>query len=446
MSRDGGQKAAPRGRWGLDVLGLLVLAGWLAGVGLGEAALVDPDEPRSALVARLMVERGDWLAPHLPAVFHHDYPGDPLEGDLLAYWDKPPLFFWLEALAMTALGPTALAARLPAALAQVATVLLVYACGRFLGGRRAGLLAGVVAATAPQLFVMGHVARMETLLVALMTAMLLAVLRLVHDRPRSWGWVLVLYVSAGLAVLTKGPVAVVLPAVAVGATCLVSGRWGDLGRLRPLAGAAIVLLIAAPWYVYMHLRYPPGQGVGGAGFAYAYFVGQHLLRATTEGFGHYEHVPGYLVGILMLGFLPWSVFLPGACAQVGRAGWRERRDRPAVVLVLAWAVAVVGAFSLSTTQLEHYVMPAVPAVAVLTGAYLADRTRPEDRNLLFRIGLWVTLVSGVGAIVAMVAALVSEGLWRTAHVAPVVVTAAISVAGLVQLVRGRRLAAVGLAA
>jgi len=168
-------------------------------VHLAHAALVDPDEPRSAIVSRPMVERGDWLVARLPAAFHRDYPRNPVEGDTLVYWDKPPLFFWLGAVAMKVLGPVPLAARLPSALAHVGTVLLVYAAGRMLWGRRAGLLAGAVMAAAPAALVMSHLARMETLLAALTAAMLLAVLKLWSGQGRAWAWTVALYVAAGLA-------------------------------------------------------------------------------------------------------------------------------------------------------------------------------------------------------------------------------------------------------
>jgi len=444
MRPPAGEEGTRGGRWIWHILGLLALAGWLAGVRVADHALVDPDEPRSAIVARLMVERGDWLVPHLPVAFQHDYPQDPVEGDLFAYWDKPPLFFWLAALAMRVLGPTALAVRLPSAAGHVATVLLVYACGRFLWDRRAGLAAGIVAAATPLLMVMAHVARMETLLTALMTAMLLAVLRLLHDRPGSWRWVAVLYVSAGLAVLTKGPAAVVLPAAAVGVTFLLRGRWGDLRRLRPLAGLGIVLLISAPWFIYMHVRYPAGGEGGGLGFSRVFFVSQHLLRATTDDSGHYGHLPGYLLGILLLGFLPWTILLPGACLRLCREGWRERRQRPAVVLLLAWAAVVVAAFSLSTTQLPHYVMPAAPALAILVGAYLADRTAPGQRDRLFGVGLWVMVVSGAVTIVGLVASLKVMGLWHSRYLAVIALMVGILAAGVVSLRRGRRQVCMGL--
>jgi 4-amino-4-deoxy-L-arabinose transferase-like glycosyltransferase len=431
--------ARRRGRW--DALALALLAAWLACVHAAGAGLVDPDEARSALAARLMAERGDWLALHLPAVFHHDYPAYPQEGDLVAYWDKPPLFFWLVALAIRALGPTALAVRLPSALSHVAAVLLVWAAARRLWGRREGLLAGAVMAVAPLPLVMAHVARMEALLAALMTAMLVAALRLLGDRPRSWAWTAVLWGAAGLGVLAKGPVAVVLPAAAVVAALLVSGRLRDLGRLRPLAGLAILLAVAAPWFIYAHFRYPPGTE--GGGFTQVFFVAQHLGRATTGEFGH-RQPPGTLVGVFLAGLLPWTIFLPGLIRDLAVAGWRERRERPAVVLLLAWSLVVLGAFSLSTTQLPHYVVPAVPPVAILLGKYLADRTRPLDRNRLFGVGLWVTALAGVAAVVGLVLGLKHMGLWHSRYWGVAVVVAGFVGAGIAALVKRQRSAPVWL--
>jgi len=429
------------------ILALLALAGWLAMVHLAGAGLIEPDEPRTALVARLMVERGDWLVPHLPAVFHHDYPHDPVEGDLVAYWDKPPLYFWLAAATMKALGPTALAARLPAALAFVATVLLVYAAGRSLGGGRAGLWAGLVMATSPLVLVMGHVARMDGLLVALMTAMLLAILRLMEGTARPWAWTVVLYVAAGLGLLAKGPEAVVLPAVAVVVTAAVTGRWRDLARLRPLAGAAIGLAVAAPWYIYMHMRYPASADGSSAGFLYEFLVRQHFGRAAGGEFGH-TLPPGTFVGILAAGFLPWTIFLPGACARVARGGWREFRASPAAMLLVAWPIVVLGAFSLSRTQLPHYIMPAFPPLVILTGPYLDERLRVAAGDLRggrwFRSGLMITTGLGVLFVVGAAVVLPRLGLWRAGHAWWVAGIAVLVVAGAAAVWRRRHAAALGL--
>jgi 4-amino-4-deoxy-L-arabinose transferase-like glycosyltransferase len=433
---------APKQYWRRDAALVVLVAGVLAAVGLWRVELIDPDEGRSALVARAMAERGDWLAPHLPAEFHHVYPSYPMEGDQFAYWDKPPLYFWLAAAAMKALGPTALAARLPSGLAFIGTALLAWAAGRALGGRSAGLWAGVVAATAPLAVVLGHVARMDALFVMLLTAALVAAIRLLQNTtttpspyplpsrargeetatettaktasPSSAGgfisrssnnsllWTVILYVSVGLGVLTKGPVAVALPAAAIGLTLVLCGRWREVWRLRPVLGAIIVLAIAAPWFIYMNGRYPATAGT--AGFTHVFFVEQNLHRATTGEYGHAASFPGVLVAVLLAGLVPWTIFLPGALGKLAGRGWRERRERPGVLLVMIWAAIVVVGFSLSSTQLPHYVAPALPAVAILLGVYLAERTRGEDLDRLFVKGLWIA----VGLVMA--AAFVAPGL------------------------------------
>lgn len=395
------------GRLWTDAAFLLVLSGWLAALNLG-GPLVDPDEPRSATVSRLMLE-GDWLAPRLPKVFRRDYPQDPVEGDFLAYWDKPPLYFWLAALGMKILGPSDLAPRLPSALAFMASTLLVYAAAFRLWGRRAGLIAGSMAAVSLLALALAHVARMEALLTALMTAMLLAAMQLLDDRPGSWLWTLVFFGSAGLGILTKGPIALVLPAMAILATVALLRRWKDLRSFRPLWGILIVLLTAGPWFLYMHLRYPSGPET--EGFTRAFFIGQHLGRATTQKLGH-SHFPGYLVTCLLGGCLPWTFFLPGAFSWAwGR--YRKGLDpRSSLLLPVLWAVAVAGLFSLSSTQMVHYVLPAIPALAILAGGFLEAQTRgPGDRRM-FRISAWTTLALLACVALAFPAVLAHKGSWE----------------------------------
>jgi 4-amino-4-deoxy-L-arabinose transferase-like glycosyltransferase len=460
---------APRAPWGWHVLGLLVLAGWVACQGLTQPALVDPDEPRTAIVARLMAEQGDWLSPHLPAAFQHDYPHDPVEGDLLAYWDKPPLYFWLSGACMTAWCPSALAARLPAALAFVATVLLVYAAGRFLWGGGAGFLAGVVMAVSPLPLAMAHVARMDSLLAALMAALLLAILKLLYAPSRGaseghasswpqpdendgtqrraslheWFWVGVLYVSAGLGLLAKGPAAVALPAAAVLGTRVLTGRWRDLLRLRPLTGAVIALAVAAPWYLYMHFRYPAAADGSHAGYLYEFLVRQNLGRATGGEYEHSRFVPGILVAIFLGGLLPWAAFLPAACRELAPEGWRERRRRPALVLLGVWVAVVIGVFSLSRTQLAHYVLPAFPPAALVLGLYFSRCLAPDSRRRAFRAGLVGTTVVGGLLMAAGIILMVRYGLWQAAFWPYAVVMGALLVLGIAALMRRRHWNAFG---
>jgi 4-amino-4-deoxy-L-arabinose transferase-like glycosyltransferase len=360
---------------------------------------------------------------------------------------------------MKLLGPGALAVRLPSALGHVGTVLVVWAIARHLWDRRAALAAGAVAAVAPLALAMGTIARMEALLALLMTLMLLAALKLLDDRPRSWRWTLVLYGAAGLGLLTKGPVAVVLPALAILAALVLCGRLREIGRLRPVAGLVIVLAVAAPWYLYMNYRYP-WVSCREPGFWHEFFISQNFGRATAGGFGHNRQFPGFLLAVFLAGMGPWAIFLPGLAADLFRAARRavpdrqalaallrgERREQAGLVLLILWAAAIVGAFSLSKTQLPHYVAPAVPPMAVLLGWYLADRTRPEARDRLFTIGLWIATLAGAGAVAAILAGVDRHALGHVHRLALLVVLAGIVVAGVATLVQGRRAAAVTLLA
>jgi 4-amino-4-deoxy-L-arabinose transferase-like glycosyltransferase len=396
--------AKPADRLAWEVLGLIVLAGWLVGVHLGDGNLVDPDEPRSALVMRQMLERGDWLAPHLPAVFAHDYPHDPIEGGLLAYWDKPPLGFW---------------------------------------GGRAGFLAGAVLATAPLPLALAHIARIDSLLVACIAVMFLAIVRLAYGAGRPWAWTLVLGMAGGLGLLTKGLEAVAIPIAACGLVLVLSRRLGQLRWTHVAVASAIALAVAAPWYAYMHLRYPEMADGSSEGFLYEFLWRQHFGRAMTGEYGHRGGPPGTLLGVTIAGLLPWAVFLPAAIAGLARQGWRQRRERPAVLLLLAWTAVVVGVFSLTKTQLSHYVAPAFPALALLVGAYLADRMAALTTDRWFRRGLAVTTVLGGILVAGVTVYLIWKEMWSPRYLwAGILMTGAV-IAGLVSVVRNRREAAVG---
>jgi 4-amino-4-deoxy-L-arabinose transferase-like glycosyltransferase len=434
----------PRSRLAWEVLGLIVLAGWLTGIHMGHKALLDPDEPRVAIVMRLMAERGDWLAPHLPAVFAHDYPHDPIEGGLLAYWDKPPLGFWLGAAAMKVLGPTALAARLPTGLSHIAAVLAVYSLGRLLWNGRAGFLAGAALATAPLPLVLAHAARMDTMLVAFIAIMFLAILRLAYGAGRPWAWTLVLGMTGGLGLLTKGLEAVAIPIAACGLVLVLARRLGQLRWTHVAIASGIALVIAAPWYAYMHLRYPPMADGSSEGFLYEFLWRQHFGRALTSEYGHRGGSPGTLLGVTIAGLLPWAVFLPAAIAGLARQGWRERREQPAALLLLAWAAVVVGVFSLTRTQFSHYVAPAFPALALMVGAYLADRIGATTPDPWFRSGLAVTILLGGVLVAGVTVYLVRKGLWSKNYYWAEVLMAGVVVVGLVNVVRNRREAAIGL--
>ncbi|HEV7518506.1 MAG TPA: glycosyltransferase family 39 protein, partial [Thermoanaerobaculia bacterium] len=153
--------AAPRGSWRRDLLLLALGFALLYGPHLGRRALWSPDEGRYAEIPREMVATGDWITPRLNGV---------------KYFEKPPLFYWLEAGALRLFGPGEWAVRLAPALFALLGILAVYAAGRRLFGRQAGLWAGIVLGTSPLWFGLGEAVTLDMAVSALLTGALLAFL------------------------------------------------------------------------------------------------------------------------------------------------------------------------------------------------------------------------------------------------------------------------------
>jgi 4-amino-4-deoxy-L-arabinose transferase-like glycosyltransferase len=316
---------------------------------LGAIPLLDPDEPVYGQIAREMVTTGNWLTPHLA--------GKP-------WFDKPPLFYWASAAAMSLFGPTELAARLPSALAAALLALLVLLLGRRLFGRPAGWAAAVVLATSLQTIILGRAAVTDMLFALTLTATLACFARWYEATDGSRLWAALCGASLGLAVLCKGPVAIVL----VGATALVFLLWerrlGRLLSLDALVALFCCLVVAGPWYAAM-LQLHRQE-----------FVGQFIIANNLQRFSKPEHrahfSPLYFVPVLLVGLFPWSVFLPRAVGA--RGSWAGR-------LFLTWSGLVFLFFSASSTKLVTYIYPLYPAVALLIGATLGSRfPEPEGRE------------------------------------------------------------------
>jgi 4-amino-4-deoxy-L-arabinose transferase-like glycosyltransferase len=341
-----------RGSWTRDLLLLVFGFALLFGPHLGRRALWSPDEGRYAEIPREMVATGDYVTPRLNGI---------------KYFEKPPLFYWAEAGALRLFGPEEWALRLAPALFALLGVLAVYAAGRRLYGRRAGLWAGVVLATSPLWFGLGEAITLDMAVSALLTLAFLSFLFASRaetvGRRRLWIWAF--YAAAALATLTKGLIGIVIPAMVLGAWMLLSRDWRGW-RLTRLAfspsGIALFLLLAAPWHLLVSRANPE--------FAWFYFVHEHFLRYTTKVHKRYEPA-WFFVPILLVGLLPWTVFLPRALKNAFRAPIADAEERRANLLFLLWAGLVFAFFSLSDSKLVPYVLPVLPPLALLLGRDLA---------------------------------------------------------------------------
>jgi 4-amino-4-deoxy-L-arabinose transferase-like glycosyltransferase len=308
--------------------------------GLGRRAIWDTDEGKHATTAKTMVQSGDWITPRLE--------GKP-------FYDKPPLFFWLVASSFSLLGFTELAARLPAALLGLATVLVTYGFGRQAIGPRAAFLGAVVLASTLEFVVLSNVVVHDIALVLCIAVALFAFER-ARDAVAPCVALLVLaYAAMGLGVVAKGPIGLLLPAGVIVLTALLRRELPRLREAMPLAGAAIVLLVALPWYVAVSLADPEYLSY----FLVEKNLGSFFSRASSHPKPLWFYGP-----VLLLGFFPWSSFLVAALARLARRPARIDESR---LYLLVWTGFVFLFFSLATSKLETYLLPLFPPAALLVG-------------------------------------------------------------------------------
>jgi len=347
--------------------------------------LMDDVDAVQASIARNMLESGDWVTARLNGI---------------PYLEKSPLKYWLIAASFAIFGVNDWAARIPVALAAVALCWLTARFGTWAFGARAGMYAGLALATSAGLFLFTRVQIPDVILTLTITLALWALLGALEGERR---WALVFWAAIGAGLLLKGLIAAVFP---LGAALLYLLLRGQLlnqetwRRLRPLAGIALLLAIAAPWHIAATLANPPyfdltlrsEPGVW-RGFFWFYFVNEHLLRFLNLRHPRdYNTVPRLWFWLLHLVWLfPWSVYLPAALRAPFRGEDRAARARQ---LALCWAGLVLVFFTFSTTQ-EYYSMPAYPALALLIGAAVAAGGR------LVRYGTWLADAIAAAAFAAV---------------------------------------------
>ena len=340
-------------------------------VGLGSRALWDNDEGMHAAMSRDMLRTGDWVVPR--------FAGEP-------FLDKPPLFTWMVAGSFALLGPNEFAARFPTALLGLALALSTYLLGRRTVGETGAFLGGVFLAGSVMFLVLSH-AVVHDMALALPVSVALLLFFAAHDRGEGSARVWIpFWIAVGFSVLAKGPLGAVLIAGPVSIHLILRRDLRFLMRMAPLPGIAVALLIAFPWYVAMEIRQP--------GFLRYFLLTQNFGNFAGVGPRHPEPWWFYLP-VLILGFLPWSHLLPAA---LGRA-FRKPSDLGAgTTFLLTWFLFGFVLFSVASSKLPSYLLPLVPAVALLVGSYAARFVGGDDggRRRVWAVGhaSFVALVLG----------------------------------------------------
>jgi 4-amino-4-deoxy-L-arabinose transferase-like glycosyltransferase len=374
----------------------ILIALWLVLYGsfaLLRPPLLDDADSVHAEVAREMVARHDWVT---------------LYANGIRYLEKAPLLYWSMAASFRCFGVHTWSARLPLALYTLALLLAVFALGRRWLDDVAGFYAALVLATSFGLFIFTRILIPDAMVCLWLTLAMLCFWRsLAHPTgANAAGFAL----ACALGVLTKGLIGLVFPLLIVLVYLTMTRNLIHLRRWHPLLGALIFFAIAAPWHVAAGLANPT-QGHPGAlptpgnvhGFFWFYFVNEHLLRYLNRRVPRdYDTVPLALFwGLIVVWMLPWSAFLPSALRYVPlRRWWRKAAlDEPdrARLLCFVWAAVPMVFFSFSTRQ-EYYVLPAMPALALLIGDRLARGARATMRP---RMAWLLFILAACGAALAL---------------------------------------------
>lgn len=313
----------------------IILAGALIFIaGLGGIALWDPDEPRQAIMAREMMERGDYIHPHLN--------GKP-------YLEKPPLYPWLIVLAAKARGGLdEFSARIPAALSAIGLALVTFCLGALLADKLTGLLGGLIFMTNYQVLSVGRESVMDmTFAFFIGLTILCGFAALRKGRPLLF---VLSLLPASLAILSKGPAGLVIPA---GTLFLVMAVEGKARRFFiPLAlGCLLAAAAASVWFL-----------MAGEAYWREFILRQNITRYTAA-FDHRESYLYYFYKIFF-NFMPWSFLLPFALYH----GCRKKAWLP-----LLWFFFTFLFFFFSLSKRAIYLLPLYPALALLAAAYLRDR-------------------------------------------------------------------------
>ncbi len=365
----------------------LLLAGFCAFLffyGLGQFGLIGADEPRYAQVAREMLEHHDWITPNLG--------GRP-------WLEKPPLYYWQAMFAYRIFGVSDWAARLPSALDATFLVLAVYF---FLRRFRRGfeLDGALIAASSAGIVGYARAASTDMPLAAAFTIGMLA----------WWAWhetekkcyLAIFYVFMALGTLAKGPVA---PFLAIAIIAFYAAATRELRLVMKtlwLPGIALFCLVALPWYVAVQARNPE---------FFREFIVEHNLGRFSRNLYHHTEPFWYYLPVSLLALLPWTVFAVRAFVQsiskwlASRKSIDHSRDGLETQFALfagCWLAVPLAFFSVSQSKLPGYILPAIPAGALLLSDYLRRHLRDRDDD---RTPVWLVISHSLCAAAPIVPAL-----------------------------------------
>jgi len=332
--------------------------------GNGTLPVTAPVEVNYAQTAKEMLAAGDWLSPQI----YGNY-----------WYDKPIFFYWELVAAFSMFGVTDFAARFFPALFAAAGLALTYAFARRIYDERTAFWSTIILGTGVLYAVLAKLILTDMSLFLFFGGTLAAFF--IGYREQRRGYFYIAYACAGLAVLTKGPIGLLLPGLIILVFLALERDLSALRRICIPTGLLVFAAVCAPWYIYMYLAH-------GADFVNTFLGIHNVLRATVSEHAQWN-VWYFYLGIYAIGMFPWSFALPLAL-------YRAWRIRPVIdvrtLFLLVWAIIVPLFFQCMATKYPTYSFPAFLPTAILTARLLAHNPRVLKAGAIVGMGLYLAVV------------------------------------------------------
>ena len=341
---------------------------------IGGVSIYILDEAKNAGCAREMFDQGELIVPTFNDVLRTD---------------KPPLHYFFMMLSYSTFGVNAFAARFFSALFGALTVLISFLFVRKYSDTTHAVWTAIVLLASVHLSIQFHLAVPDPYLIFFFTAGVMSFYASIKEKKLRY--ILPMYIAIGLGTLSKGPVAIGLPGLIFLIFLIFSKRfnWKEIKSLKPFMGAIIVLAIALPWFILVHIK---TNGAWTEGF----FLKHNLGRFTDKMEGH-GGIFLITIGFVLMGLFPFSAFI----VQAAKKAWKNRKDDFTLFNLIA-GITIVAFFSVSRTKLPNYTVPSYPFLAILLAQYLQGI---HSKKLKLKVGMIILLSVGILLIPGLLVAL-----------------------------------------
>lgn len=375
---------------------ILIACYFLYFCAMGNYPLIDVDETRYVTMSRDLFNTGDWMTLNLNGHY---------------FFEKPPLYFWMEALSFGLFGKVSEAtARIPVALCATFGVFLVYFLGRKISSKKYGLISALIIASSLEYIMLARVAILDMLLTVCIAASIFAGFYTLFckDNFKKYFWWLA-YIFAGFAVMAKGIPGVAIPALTLFFAYLISGKWKELFKpLYIIPGIIFFLIISLPWHIVMLQTH-------GQLFFQEYIYKHHIERFVNSNELGRKEPFYYFIAVFAIGFVPWIFSFVAQIVLYLKKQLKETKNyftkfndlQPLaqfMVLNVIYFLVVFVFFSSASTKLPTYILPAMFPAALILGKFWFDYIYKDENERAINISTLILNFIFIGGAIALLIA------------------------------------------